>query len=415
MKAILKGSLILTITNLMVRAASHLYRVLMGRMLPIHEFGLLNLALPIQYMVVLLTSSGIAPTIAKFVSEATAREDDQEMALIVSSSAFYFTLLGALAGILVYLAAPLIGEFIFHDPRTVLPIKVSAAAVPFGILVSVYTGVLQGHKRFEEMGAILALMQVMRIAFAAVLVVLGYKAMGAILGSTMGFIAAVPVAYIMFSRMGVGSASPDPKVFKKVLIFAIPISATAIATFVLAYIDIIIIGFYHTPARVGIYSAASPTSRLVLAFSTALYATVLPSISELKAMDKAQEIKNHIWYSYKMSLGVLVPTTVLSIYFAGPIITLLFGNTYAEAAGPFSILVVGTAFFGIFTLNSGIFQGLGRPGIPMKILLFTAGMDIMLNLVMVPNFEIIGAALASSMSFIFAGLVSTIALWWATR
>ncbi|MEK6977550.1 MAG: oligosaccharide flippase family protein, partial [Candidatus Hydrothermarchaeota archaeon] len=74
MKELLEGGLVLSASNLLVRLASYVYRVLMGRLLSPYEFGLLNLALPVQYMAVLLSSSGIAPAVAKFVSEAEVRD-----------------------------------------------------------------------------------------------------------------------------------------------------------------------------------------------------------------------------------------------------------------------------------------------------------------------------------------------------
>ena len=69
------------------------------------------------------------------------------------------------------------------------------------------------------------------------------------------------------------------------------------------------------------------------------------------------------------------------------------------------------AFLGIFTVNSGIFQGLGKPGIPMRILIVTAILDIILNILLIPKFGINGAAEASTVSFIFAGLSSVFVLW----
>ncbi|MDI6654850.1 MAG: flippase [Candidatus Hydrothermarchaeota archaeon] len=405
---LLEGSLVLTLSNLTVRIGGYVYRILMGRMLTPYEFGLLNLALPLQYMVVILTSSGIAPSIAKFVSGYEAKKDYNKRDSVISSSLFFYTLLGISFGAAFYILADPIGIYIFHDPNVVKPLKISSMALPFGVLIAVYTGVFQGFKKFSHMSATLVAEQALRIIFALVLVYYGLSAVNAILGSTLGFIATALLAYLLFRKVHQKFSSFSFENFKEVFYFSVPVSATALSAFVLAYIDVILLGFYLTPKEVGIYSAASPTSRLVLAFSTAMYATLLPSISELKALRNYREIKKQIKYAYKLSLLVLIPATLLSIYFSEFIITALFQEDYTQAVRAFEILVVGTAFLGIFTLNSGIFQGLGKPKIPMRILLLAAILDVILNLALIPLYGIDGAALASTLSFIFAGVLSTL-------
>lgn len=411
MRDILKGGLLLTASNLVVRVAGYFYRIIMGRMLAPYEFGILNLALPLQYMVVILTSSGIAPAIAKFVSQHEAKEEYKEKSLVISSSLVYYTLTGLILGLGFYLLASPIGTYFFGNPDAVLPIKISSIALPFGFLIAVYTGVFQGFKKVDYMASVLLFQQIARIAFAIFLTLMSATAASAILGSTLGFVVAVPLAYFLFRKLGQKFSNHSFEAFKEVFSFSIPVSVTAISAFVLAYVDILLLGYFLTPTEVGIYSAASPTSRLVLAFSVALYAVLIPSISELKAKKDARKTREHIAYSYKISLAVLIPATIFSVAFSELIIGLLFGQEYTGASRPFEILVIGTAFLGIFTVNSGIFQGLGKPKIPMKILTITAILDILLNILLIPKLGIVGAAAASTTSFAFAGLASVLLLW----
>ncbi len=407
---ILKGSLVLTSSNLTVRVLGYLYRVIAGRMLTPYEFGILNLALPIQYMVIVLSSSGIAPAISKFVSEHEAKKDVKKRDLVISSSLVFYTLLGIALGLVFYLASPYVGLYLFNDEHVIGPLKIASVALPFGILVAVYTGIFQGFKRMEYMGGTLVLEQILRIGFAVLLMSISFSAVNAILGSTLGFIAVLPAAYMLFRRMGLRISRYSFDEFKKVFRFSLPVSATALASFTLAYIDILLLGHFLSAEEVGIYSAASPTSRLVMAFSAALYAVMLPSISEINAKRDSAQLKKYVGYAYKLSVAILLPVTLVSVLLSEPIITTLFGASYAAAATSFEILVVGTAFLGIFTLNSSIFQGVGKPGTPMAILISAAVLDVVLNLTLIPRFEITGAAAASTLTFVFAGVASTVLL-----
>lgn len=408
---ILRGSLVLTFSNVTVRFLGYVYRILMGRLLSPYEFGLLNLALPLQYMVVLLASSGIAPSMAKFVSQYRTTREFEKRDRIVYSSLVYFTGIGGVLGLLFYLSAGLIGIRVFHEPRAVELIKISSLALPLGFAIAGLTGAFQGFKKYDFMAVTLVFQQALRIFLAVFLVFLGYEAFGAILGSTLGFLAAIPLALILLKRLELGRFTHSREEFTGVFLFSLPVAATSLAAFILAYVDILFLGYYLSPTQVGVYSAASPTSRLLLAFFSAMYAVLLPSISELKAKGNAEGIKSQVRKAYVLSVPVVIPATLLAFYFSESIITLFFpGEGYSAAAEPFRVLVIGTAFLGIFTLNSGIFQGLGAPKTPMRILITAALLDILLNIVLIPIYGIQGAAMASSTSFAFAGIISTVTL-----
>jgi stage V sporulation protein B len=407
-KFIVTGSIILALSNVSVRSLSYVYRVAMGRLLSPYEFGILNLALPLQFMIILLTSAGIAPSIAKFVSDKGGSKEDLDR--LISSVIYYYTLGGMILGLFFLVLAWPVGNLFFGDENAVLPLLISALALPFGILVSVFTGIFQGLKKAAYMSSVLLFEQGMRVLFAIVLVSAGFGAVGAIGGSTLGFIVAIPFSLVLFKRFGLGLGARDFKVFKSVFYFSIPTSVTALSAFILAYADILLIGFYMTPVDVGIYSAASPASRLIFAFTMALYAVLIPTVSEAMAKQGKNAVKKYFKMSLFALTVVVLPATILSLSFSDQVINLLFTETYSQAVPSFEILVVGAAFLSLFMTNSGVFQGLGKPGTPMKILLLFALLDILLNALLIPRYGIEGAAFATALASVGAGLISTVLL-----
>jgi len=280
--------------------------------------------------------------------------------------------------------------------------------MPFAITIAVCTGALQGLRRFALMSGTLAAEQAFRICFAVVFIYLGLEAAGAIAGSTLGFVFALPLAILLLGRYVARLPKPELMHFMPILKFSIPTSMTALSAFLLAYIDIIFLGIYLSPEEVGVYSAASPTSRLLLAFSTALYAVVLPSVSEEKGKGSLEGVRKHAKDAAVLTLLLIIPALAFTLSFPEQIITLLFGPAYATAAAPFEVLVVGMVFLSIYMLNSGILQGLGMPEKPMRILLGAALLDILLNTLLIPRYATVGAALATTASCMFAGVVSSV-------
>ncbi|RMF90181.1 MAG: flippase [Methanobacteriota archaeon] len=405
---IITGSLMLTLSNLGVRLLGYVYRIVMGRMLTPYEYGVLNLALPLQFMVIVLTSAGIAPSIAKFVSEARAKGEDVNR--LASSCLFYYTSAGALVGLFFLAIASPLAHSVFRDGSVLLPLQISAAAVPFGILISVYTGLFQGLKKVGYMSGVLLFEQGMRLILAWLFVAAGFGVVGAIGGSTLGFAAALPLAYVLLRGLGLRSGGPDFRLFREVFYFSIPTSITALSTFIFAYADIVLIGFYMDAAEVGIYSAASPASRLIMAFTMALYAVLIPSVSETSIKGGRKKVRSHFVLSLLALAAVMVPATALSLLFSEQIIALLFTEQYIFAAASFEILVVGVAFLSLFMINSAIFQGLGNPKTPMKILIGFAALDVAFNILLIPRFGIEGAAFSTALAGVGAGILSTAAL-----
>jgi len=405
---ILTGSIILTLSNVSVRLLSYIFRVAMGRLLSPYEYGVLNLALPLQFMIILLTSAGIAPSIAKYVSDT---EGDRKRLGVLTTSVLYYYGLGAIfLGAVFFVFARPIGIFVFSDANAVLPLQLSALAMPFGIVVSVFTGIFQGRRKAHFMSGVLLFEQLLRVLFAVFLVVLGFGAAGAIAGSTLGFIIAIPFAFALFKTLNLKLGRPSYTVFKEVFWFSIPTSVTALSAFILAYADILLIGYFMSPGDVGIYSAASPASRLIFAFTMALYAVLIPTVSEAWVKDGKTAVKKYFKTALFGLAAVVLPATIFSILFSKQIVTMLFTATYLSAAPSFEILVIGAAFLSLFMINSGMFQGLGMPGTPMKILLIFATVDILMNLIFIPSYGIEGAAFATAVASIGAGLVSTVFL-----
>jgi len=399
--SIARSTLLLTLTNLAVRAGGYVYRIAMARLLSLYEFGVLNLALPLQFLIVVLASSGIAPSVAKFVAERKER--------VVGSALLYFTAIAFAFALLAALLSPIIASDVFQEAGVAVPFALAALALPLAVAIAVFTGTMQGKKRMGSFAASLLVLQGSRIFFSALLVLISATAAYAIAGSVIGFAVALAVAFALFLKLKVKLHPPDFGEFKELASFSVPVSLTSLGAFALSYIDILALGAILSPSEVGIYGAASPASRLAMAFATALYASVLPSVSELKG--EKSRVREVAGYSTRVAFFVLLAVTLLMLAFSEQLILHLFGNAYLGAVEPFRILLIGTFFFGFYTLNSSIFQGMGMPGLPMRILLFAALLDLALNLLLIPPYGIEGAAIATSVSLGLAGVSSSALLW----
>lgn len=398
-----KGSMILFISNIAMRGLDFLYRVLMGRMLIPYDYGLLNLAIPLQFMIILIASAGIAPSIARFISKFKVKNDKKKVNEVVSSAVFYYGLLGLLlGGVFVLLSRP-IAIYLFNVEELIPVLVMAALAIPVTMFVSIFTGTFQGFKKMHYMSYSLVFGQTFRLILAIILVSIGWKAFGAMASSLIGFLVAIPLIVWLYRRLKIKYTKASFSTFKEILCFSVPVMITALSMFLLAFTDVFFIGVLLDPIKVGIYSAASPIARLPGAFAVAIATTLLPMISESHE-NNDNKMKAHVNESLKLLGLIVVPLAALLIIFSERVILLLFGSNYASAAEPLRILTIGMAFICIFITSCGLFQGMGKPRIPMYMLLFIVILNFALNAYLIPIQGINGAALATTISSTVAGL-----------
>lgn len=401
---IIKGTLILTLSNFLIRFLSYFYRILMARFLLPKDYGLLLIALSFQYLMVVLSSSGIAPTIAKFIS---ASEEGEKNTVAISACLNFF-LLGIIGGFFVFIFSDFIANAIFKENSLGVLIKIISVSIPFSLAIASFSGILQGEKSFFKMSVLLVSQQALVIVLSLIFIkfYLGSSAISATLGAASGFVFASFFGFALAFHAFRGWHINFPELFKifaEIFKFSVPVSLTSISTFLLAYVDILLLGALKGSEKAGIYGAAAPTSRIILAFSAALYATILPKISELKHARDREEIKKSIKFGMLLQSIAMLFFISLLLIFARDIITFLFPKkAYLAAIAPFKILIFSSSFLGAFMFLAGFFQGIGKPALPAKLLMLAALINFILNLILIPEFSLIGAAFASLFSTFFA-------------
>jgi len=92
--------------------------------------------------------------------------------------------------------------------------------------------------------------------------------------------------------------------------------------------------------------------------------------------------------------------------YAEPLIGFIYGSQYLGAAPSLQILVFGMGFLTIFYMLSFVLSGAGLVRIPMWTALFGMWLNAILNLYLIREYGILGAAIATSISSVVI-LVST--------
>ncbi len=185
-----------------------------------------------------------------------------------------------------------------------------------------------------------------------------------------------------------------------ILRFGLKVFAGEILGFLHYRADIFLLLFWRGNVQVGLYATAAFLSELLWMVARGLYA---PVFSALARNGLSRSI---IKKSAMTVLAVTSGLAVVSAFLIGPVIKLLYGESFAGAAWPFVLLLPGTVMLSVPKfLEAPLIAEMGSP----EVLIWgkAAGLlcNIPLNLWLIPKYGISGAAAASSISYAVQALL----------
>jgi stage V sporulation protein B len=419
---IAKGSIVILLGAFLFRIGGWIYRVLMANLLGPAGYGILGLTFPSQGFLMIIAGAGLPPAIAKFVAEYNAKKDYVMVKRVISVSTKLMVILGIAAGVIMYLIAEPLALY-FHKPEAILPFKLIGLITPFSVVVGALRGSFQGLYQMTNILITRAFEQFFMITIAVALVLAGAYVAGAVIGTAAGYLAAMFAAIFLFRKHVWNKIShphdllsraekkftlrEDLGLIKMLLLFSIPVVITGLAELGIYDLGTFVVAYYMPSESIGYYNAASPIARLPLIISMAVATSVLPATSEAMGLRDMDLLHTYILQSYRYVTLAVLPLCVGMIIFATPILRLIyFGPSYIPGSVSLQILASGMLFFTLYSISSSISQGLGKPMLPMIVLIFGTAIDLGLSILLVPYFGINGAAVATAIaSFIIMAVV----------
>ena len=166
----------------------------------------------------------------------------------------------------------------------------------------------------------------------------------------------------------------------------------------------------------GQYAAAKSLTNVFYLLPAAVGATLMPQVARLEA----RAVRLYVVRALALTGLLTVVSVVVLVVLRAPVIAILFGSRYPQAAAPFAILAVGTGLYGLYQVLEHAWIGRGYPLVDT--LATGAGMvvTILLGLVLVPRLQLEGAALAFAIGaavqlLIIGGISVAVAVGWISR
>lgn len=382
--------------RLLYFATSGATLVFLAQFLQPDAYGLLFLAMSILSVGELLADFSMPNSAAKYITEF-AEQDSEQLGPIVAFSFRFVLLTMSIVCVGVVLLHDRIAA-LYGDPSLGPLLLVGTALIFCRMFYHYFRKLLQGFKEIEWSAAVYAVEGVGRLAFVVAFVLLGFGVGGALAGYALGFGLAGLAGAIFFYR-GIYpkldlTQAIDPDKRRKLLRYAVPLSATNGAKMLDNTLDTILLGILLNPAAVGFYMLSRQAVHFLQAPASAVGFSVGPWFGDQKASGELDRVSSIYRFTLVHTLLFYVPAAAGLALLARPAISILFGESYLPATEVLQVMAVLAVLWSIEEVSDNALDYLGRARARSIARAGTSAAFLGLLVVLVPEYGVVGAAIA---------------------
>ena len=379
---------------------------ILTRIFSVADYGLMNLVSATLTVAVAFGKVGIQHSIIRYESEIRAGKGRYTLHQLYSTTLLGMLTTSVLAALVIAIGAQIVPDSWLSDPRLRGLFAIAALLVVIQVTDSVMINIL----RAEQETTTLMKYQVLK-KYAGIAIILGtlFFVARSLKGFYSASIVAEGLAVLLLARALFRSGrrpAPTPSQFSKpmyrdLLKFGIPMMiGYEISGIVLSVGDRYVIDAMVGPEQLGLYSAAYNLCQYVqAAFIASVAQAVIPIYMRLWDQKGKDETSAFIDRSLR-SYAILAAPLVAGLAAVGPeLLTSLASDKYASAGSVLAWVIAGMV---VDNTNGMVGAGLfinRKTRVIMVIVIATALLNIALNVVLVPRIGIVGAAIATLISY----------------
>lgn len=388
--------------NKLIKAiAGALLTVGLARLLEPDRYGLLFLALTVLMLFKLVARNGIGRSAGRYVAEYKETDPAQvfhivRVSLLINIATILFSSL-----VLVvshnYIAA-LLGE-----PQLVPFLLIGVLFVALGASIRFLEMVLQGMEAITFIAVMGIFGRISRMVLALGLVVAGFGAIGALWGYVLSaaLTSAVGFAYLFHRIRSFRDSTTgiESGLRRRIVEYTVPIAATNTSRILDHHIDTLLVGYFLSPVAVSYYVIGGQIVNFMETPLSALQFTLSPTFGAQKAAGNIERISRIYEEALMNGLLLYVPAGAGVILVAEPTIRLVFGPDYSGAAAVLQVLGIFVILKAIIKVSDNGLDYLGRARERAIARAVTAVLNVALNIVLIPTIGVVGAAIATVMTY----------------
>jgi O-antigen/teichoic acid export membrane protein len=383
-------------------------RVLIGRLLTPEAYGEVSVGLALLSFATTAAMVGFSQGVPRYVS----RFDDDADRRGVWVGGLVVTGVVALALTAVLLASVgWLTDTLLSRADSPAMLSLFVLALPFVVGMKITVAAIRGHNNAvyriyaQDLAYPLA-----RIALLTALLIAGFGVLAAGYAYLVAALLSFGVALALLHRLTALRGEIRTHV-REVGRFSLPVVLSGVLTVLLTRTDTLMLSYFRDTYEVGQYAAAYPLANGLIVVISSFGFLYLPLASRLDADDQYDEIDAIYETTTKWMYLITFPALLTFVLFADDVVAIAFGSAYAEAPIALAILSVGFFTNAVGGRNRETISALGVTAYLMVVNGAAFGINVVLNLWLIPPYGLVGASVASAVAYGVLNLTACAILW----
>lgn len=311
-----------------------------------------------------------------------------------------------IGGIIVIFAEPLAVTLLKSKEQAQL-FRIFGFGIPFATTVKYAINVVRGQQS-SEAKIILQNITIPILQFTGIAIAYAgtFGRIGIAWAYTVSYVLATFLSlYYMQKHTPLFKPIKPTYIHKELFEFSIPLLFTSVMFMLLTDIDTAMLGYFKTPSAIAEYNVAYPISFLLLIVLESFTFLFIPILSELHSNNKFARMRSIYQLLTKWVVFLTIPLFLLIIAYPHKIIEFTFGEAYSAASTAMIILSLGFFTRAVVGPNGATLTAIGRTRLHAYDTAVATILNIFLNLVLIPRFSYLGAAVATAVSYILLNVL----------
>lgn len=392
------------LTNILISLSSLIFIPIITKSFTTAEYGMWAQVNTTIALVPNIANLGLPYTMVRFLSAEKDKEKIKDSFYPMISLTFISTLIIC---ILFLIFGNAIANALFNGSMQVL--YITTAISFFACMNLMLISFFRTFQQMKRYSLFLILQSYIGVFVSIYLTYSGYNIETVVLGLLTGYVAVfIMMAFLIVRYLGIGLGKWSN--LKEQLAFALPTIPSNVSSWIVDSSDKYVIGILIGSVAVGCYSPGYALGSILLMFLSP-FAVLLPAIlPEHYEKGDIAEVDKYLSYSMKYYLLLTIPAGVGMSVLSKPLLYII--TTPEIALGGYMVtpfVCLGAIFMGMYGITNNILILEKNTMILGKLWILVAISNIVLNLLLVPYLNILGAAIATLLCYILAFAVTAIA------
>jgi len=374
-----------------------------ARYLGADDFGILSFALALAAILGAFSDLGLR--------QITTREVARDKSL---AKKYLSNVVGMKIILVVIVSAGLVilVSILNYPQKTKYAVYLIGLSIVFTAFLQMFYGLFQAHEKmeFEAIGNILRNSLLLLIA----ILIIAVKSSVLMFALSYSLIELLILGYavgIYLWKFGGMKLEADIDFWKATLKHALPFGLTAVFGMINNWISTVMLSAMKGDVVVGWYNAAYRIVSISLFIPGIFMAAIYPVMS-IFFRSSPSSLRPSLEKSFKYLTILGIPIGIGTMLLAKRLILVIFGAEYTNSTIALQILAWSSVFIFMYNAFANLLNSINKQIIITKVMGICLGVNVVLNLILIPKYSLIGASIITALTQLIALLFIFI---WSSR